>query len=83
MPINNVENSVAERKSADFLRKSKRLTSCVRDELFKKEKRYLNKRKKSSISKGTDPISFEIKKIKNKLVYIILSLKRMDGVFLL
>jgi hypothetical protein len=83
IPINKVENKVPEKMRADFFKKSKRLISYEGDELLIKLKIHLNIRRISSINKGIEPINFETNKIKNKLVYIMLSLRRIEGVFLL
>ena len=52
-------------------------------ELLIKLTQYLKALKTSSINNGIDPINFDMNMIKNKLVYTILSLNLIDGVFLL
>ena len=83
MPNNNDENSAPDIINADFFKKFKRWMSYTCVELLIKLTQYLKALKTSSINKGIHPINFDMNMIKNKLVYTILSLNLIDGVFLL
>ena len=72
-----------ERITADVFKNFNLSTLLTVKGLIEKLSVYLNIRIISSTNSGIEPINLEIIKTKIKLVYIILSLKRIEGVFLL